>query len=464
MQKSAPEASIAGRIGFTSAAMLIMGSMIGSGIFKVSAGMAGSLHRADTLLLNWALAGFITILAALSYGELAAMMPRAGGQYVYLRRCYSPLTGFLFGWSTFGVIQTGTIAAVAVVFAEYAALLIPGMDGMVLFYIGPYALTATKILALSVIWLLTVTNFAPVERGALVQNLFTTIKLLSLLALIAAALIFGPGGAGNVSHFSADAGIISGSPVSFTVFMAALTGSLFSMDAWNNITYTAGEIKQPQRNIPRALITGTGIVILLYLLINVAYIYILPMSEIAASPDGRVAAHFMKALMGQSGVVIITIFVLISTFGCLNGIILSGARVYYAMAREGAFLPAAGKLNKSAVPANSLMMQGAWAGVLALSGSYDQLLNYIMFVVIAFYALTIGGLFILRLREPGEARPYRALGYPVLPALYILLATAFCISLFMNNTQDVLYGVGIVLLGIPVFYLLKMRAAPAGQK
>jgi APA family basic amino acid/polyamine antiporter len=440
-------------LGLTDCAMLIMGSMIGSGIFITSAGIARDVKTPGMLLMSWAVAGVITVLGALSYGELAAAMPKAGGQYIYLKEAYSRLVAFLYGWTLFAVIQTGTIAAVGVAFAKFTGIFLPSVSATnILLDAGIFKISSQQLLAIGVILLLTLSNFRAVKTGAFIQNLFTFTKIAALLGMIAAGFIFGFSGKGDWGHFTPSfPAIISLSTIG--IFGAAMVGSLFSADAWNNITFTAGEVERPQRNLPLALIIGTGTVLSIYFLANVMYLYVLPIDKIQGAEQDRVATLIMKTILGTSGSYIMAAMIMVSTFGCLNGIILTGARVYYAMARDRLFFPAAAKLNKNEVPANSLLFQALWACGLTLTGSYGNLLDYVMFAVILFYILTVGGLFILRVKRPEMERPYKAIGYPIVPALYIVLASYFCITLLIYKPAYSYPGLAIVLSGIPIYYI-----------
>lgn len=437
---------------------VIIGSMIGSGIFIVSAEIARQVQTPGMLLLAWIISGIITVLGALSYGELAAMMPKAGGQYIYLKESLGPLYGFLYGWSLFGVIQTGTIAAVAMAFAKFTGVFFSSINADPLLSLGIVTINTQQLLAVLLIVFLTVYNYRGVKAGAIMQNIFTVSKILALIALIVLGLYFGFSGAGNWSNFSpAFPDVITITTIG--VFGAAMTGSLFSADAWNNITYTAGEVKDPQRNLPLSLFIGTSTVILLYLLANVAYLYVLPIEAIKTAENDRVATLLMQTILGENGKIFMAVMVMISTFGCLNGVIFTAARVYYAMAKDGVFFKKAAVLNKNNVPANSLTMQCVWASLLCFSGTYGQLLNYIMFVVMVFYVLTITGLFVLRVKKPNMERPYKAFGYPLLPAIYVLLALAVSVVMMIYQTGDSLKGLVIVLLGIPVYFTLRKNTA-----
>lgn len=473
--------------------MIVMGSMIGSGIFIVTASVAKQVGSPAFIMLTWILTGILTIVAAVSYGELAGMMPRAGGQYVYLREAYGGLVGFLFGWTTFLVIETGLIAAVSIAFAKFAAVLFPIFNEQnILMHIGDYTFTTTQLLALGVIVLLTFINIQGVKTGKSVQNIFTVTKVGALLGLIIVGIIVGWGSeawALNKSIFwqpfkqNLVKGIVEIPPLSnFTLISAlglAMIGPIFSSSAWNTITYTAGEIQNPQRNIPLSLFLGTLGVSLLYWLANGVYLMLLPtvgtptgvdaMSRgIAWAANERVGTAAAEVIFGSAGAIIMAIFIMISTFGCVNGILMSGARVYYAMAQDGLFFKKATDLNSKGVPAIALIIQGVWACLLCVSGKYSDLLKYVTFATLLFYILTIGGIFILRKKLPHAERPYKAFGYPLIPALYILIASALCLNLLVFETTISLFGVlvkpswvglGIVLLGVPVYYGWKRKNA-----
>jgi len=474
-------------LGLYDSTMVVAGSMIGSGIFIVSAAMARQLGSPGWLLAAWIVTGVLTITAALSYGELAAMMPRAGGQYVYLREAYSPLWGFLYGWTLFLVIQTGTIAAVAVAFARFGGILVPWIaeDRYLIapLHLSPgYAvsLSTAQLVAVALIALLTWTNTRGLQYGKVVQNTFTTAKTGALLGLILVGVLLGWNAQAvgvNFGNFwqPRDVEPIAGSvsaATAYGVFIAlcvSQTGSLFSADAWNNITFTAGEVKDPRRNIPLSLACGTTIVIALYVLANVAYLVTLPLGAIQQAPADRVATSTLDAIFPGAGVALMAVAIMISTFGCNNGLILAGARAYYAMARDRLFFAGAGRLNAQRVPAWGLVLQGLWASVLVLPRTYDaatgrygnlygNLLDYVISAALLFYILTIAGVFRLRVVRPDAPRPYRAFGYPVLPALYILGATVILAVLLVYRPATTWPGFLIVLLGVPVF--LWMRRAP----
>ncbi len=434
---------------------IIMGSMIGSGIFIVSADIARQVQTPGMLLLAWGVTLVITILGALSYGELAAAMPKAGGQYVYIREAFGPLFGFLYGWTLFSVIQTGTIAAVGVAFAKFTGVFFPQISGTnILLDLGFVQITTQQTLAVIVIIFLSIYNFRHVKSGALLQNIFTITKIFALLLLIVLGLYFGMNGLGSTSNFEP----FFPSVITLTtigVFGAALTGSLFSADAWNNVTFTAGEVRNPQRNLPLSLIIGASTVLILYILTNVAYVYVLGVEKIATAENDRVGTLLMNTIMGDKGRYFMAAMIMISTFGCLNGIILSAARVYYAMAKDNLFFKKAGVLNKNGSPANSLLMQCIWSCLLCFSGTYNDLLAYIMFAVMLFYILTISGLFVLRVKMPSLERPYKVWGYPVVPALYILLAAAVAFNMFIYQSKQSINGLIIILIGVPVYFVLK---------
>jgi APA family basic amino acid/polyamine antiporter len=475
-------------LGLYDSTMVVAGSMIGSGIFIVSAGMARQLGSPGWLLVAWVVTGVLTIAAALSYGELAGMMPRAGGQYVYLREAYSPLWGFLYGWTLFMVIQTGTIAAVSVAFARFTGVLFPAIAEN-RYLIAPihistgYALSLStaQLLAVILIVLLTWTNTRGLDYGKIIQNTFTTAKTGALVALILLGLVVGwNAGAvsANFGQFWTPQGfepIAEGVAVTsaFGIFVAlcvAQTGSLFSADAWNNITFTAGEVKDPRRNIPLSLALGTIIVISLYLLANLAYLVTLPFDAIQQAPSDRVATSTLDAVFPGLGAALMAAAIMVSTFGCNNGLILAGARAYYAMARDGLFFRRAADLNAAKVPAWGLLLQGIWAAALVLPRTYDtatqqygnlygNLLDYVVSAALLFYVLTIGGVFRLRASRPDVERPYRAFGYPVIPALYIVGALTILGVLLLYRPATTWPGFVIVLLGIPVF--LAMRRPPS---
>jgi APA family basic amino acid/polyamine antiporter len=442
--------------------------MIGSGIFIVSADMTRNLGSAGWVLLAWLVAGVMTVMAALSYGELSAMMPNAGGQYVYIRRAYGQLTGFLYGWTVFMVIQTGVIAAVAMAFAKFSAVFFPGLgSGHILFSLGSFQVNHAQIFAIAAIFVLTLINTGGVEGGRWIQILFTTAKIAALLGLIVFGIRTGLENGlpdGNFNHLWEASRISDGAgmgsiPLSGMALISALglamVGSLFSSDAWNNVTFIAGEIRNPKRNLPLSLFLGTLIVTSLYLLANLAYFSLLPISEIQYADQDRVGTAAAAIIFGDTAVYLMAGLIMVSTFGCNNGCILAGGRLFYAMAQDNLFFKKAGSLNSSGVPAFALWIQCAWACVLCLSGRYGDLLEYTTFASLLFYIVTISGIFILRKKEPDTERPYKAFLYPWVPAVYILLAMAFCINLLATKPLYTFAGLGIVALGIPVYFIRK---------
>ncbi len=462
-------------LGLYDSTMVVIGSMIGSGIFIVSAEMARYIGSPGWLLAAWLFTGFLTVTGALSYGELASMMPRAGGQYVYLREAFSPLWGFLYGWTLFLVIQSGTIAAVAVGFARFLGVFLPRISESN-YVLAPvhvssgYALSLStaQIVAICLIALLTWTNTRGLEYGKIVQNTFTTTKIGALAGLIVLGLILGRNNTAVHANFGSDfwslhdltAGAL------FIAICVSQTGSLFSSDAWNNITFTAGEVKNPKRNVPLSLALGTGVVIALYLVANVAYLATLPFNAIANAPSDRVATATLEVIFPGKGGILMAAFIMVSTFGCANGLILAGARASYAMARDKLFFRQAYSLNKARVPAWALVLQGIWSAFLVLPRTYDvtkqtygnlysNLLDYVISAALIFYILTVAGIFRLRKTRPDAERPYRAFGYPVIPALYMIGAAAVLVVLFIYKPSSTWPGLVIVLIGLPVYWLFR---------
>lgn len=483
-------------LGLLDSTMIVAGSMIGSGIFIVSGGISKQVGAPGWLLVVWIVTGLLTIIGALSYGELAAMMPRAGGQYVYLREAFSPMWGFLYGWTLFLVIQTGTIAAVAVGFARYLGVLVPSV-GEEKYLIAPkhifgnYAisLSTAQLVGVLLIVLLTFMNTRGLKLGKLVQNTFTTAKLAALFGLILLGIFVGWNSGvvhanfGNLWTVRGSLEDLGGGLTAVTAFglfvgvCVAQTGSLFSADAWNNITFTAGEVKDPKRNIPLSLAFGTMIVIALYLLANVAYLTTLPFEKIQGAD--RVATDTMNVIFSGRGAIVMAVAIMISTFGCNNGLILAGARAYYAMARDGLFFKSSGRLNHKHVPAWSMVIQGVWAAVLVLPRTikhdtagnitgygnlYGNLLDYVISAALIFYILTIAGIFRLRQTRPNAERPYKAFGYPIVPILYIIGATVILIVLFVYQTATTWPGLIIVLTGIPVYFVWKKLGTPMAEE
>jgi len=498
-------------LGVLDATMVVAGSMIGSGIFIVSADITRHLGSAGWLLAAWVVSGLMTVAAALCYGELASMIPDAGGQYVYLREAYSPFWGFLYGWTLFLVIQTGTIAAVAVAFSRYLGVLVPAVSPTA--WIVPpinvsssYAvsLSSQQLVGILLLLLLTFTNMRGLALGKLIQNVFTSTKVASLALLVVVGIIAGANAGAVRANFAnlwhpvntatitpdlpflpvttATAGLYG----LIVAFCVAQVGSLFSADAWNNITFAAGEVREPRRTVPLAMAAGTAVVVVLYVLVTVAYLVILPLPAIAHAPDDRVATAALATIFGGAGAVIMAVAIVISTFGCSNGMILAGARVVWAMAHDGLFFRRSGALNRHHVPAVALLLQGVWASLLILprtrlhdaSGTplrdpatgleqygnvYSNLLDYVVFAVLIFYILTIAGLFVLRRKRPDAERPYRALGYPVVPIAYVLAAAIISVTLLVYKTQTTWPGLAIVLTGVPVYFAWRRFGGAAAR-
>ncbi len=493
-------------LGLFSSTALVAGSMIGSGIFLVDADIARTTNSPALVLGAWLITGILTVIGALSYGELAAMMPKAGGQYVYLRESLGPLWGFLYGWTLFLVIQTGTIAAVCVAFGKFLGVFFPSVSTTHWLWhiahvpaitIGPMVLgnmeigvNTANLAGIVIVFFLAIVNMFGVKLGALIQNVFTSAKALSLAALVLIALTIGRNATAMAANFGSgwsefwrnahwsdmhpvQVGV--GGPTVFVNLLVVLAvvqvGSLFSADAWNNITFTAGEVKNPRRNIPLSLILGTGFVVTVYFLATLGYLMVLPMHGdphgatimargIQFASEDRVATAALAAVFDSAGASLMAAAILVSTFGCANGLSLAGARVYYAMSQDGLFFKSVGQLNeKYKTPAVGLIVQACWTALLCVSGSYSQLLDYIIFAVLVFYILTIGGLFVLRFKRPVASRPYKALGYPVLPALYIVMASWICIVLLRYKPQYTWPGLVLVVLGIPVYFFWSRRSA-----
>ena len=448
------------------ATMIVAGSMIGSGIFIVSADITRNVGSAGWLVAVWLLTGFMTLTAALSYGELSAMFPKAGGQYVYLKESYNPLLGFLYGWSFFSVIQTGTIAAVGVAFSKFAGYFFPSLemtDANILFQLGFLKIYPAQVLSIVTIILLTYINTKGVQSGKIIQSTFTITKLASLFGLIGFGFLLASKASiwdanwANAWEMKTIASDNSTTPIFGVAILraiaASMVGSSFSSDAWNNVTFIAGEIKNPKRNIGLSLFLGTLIVTVIYISANLMYLSVLPLNEIANAPADRVAVAASNVIFGNIGTYVIAVMIMISTFGCNNGLILAGARVYYTMAQDGLFFKKAATLNKNAVPAWALWAQCIVASLLCLSGRYGDLLDMVSFIVVIFYILTIIGIFILRKKRPELDRPYKAFGYPVLPAIYILMGTCFCVLLIIYKPNFTWPGLIITLLGVPLYYL-----------
>lgn len=446
-------------LGLMDATTLVMGSMIGSGIFIVAADIGRQVNSPGLLILTWLVAAALTVTAALSYGELAAAMPQAGGQYVYLRESFGPLSGFLYGWTLFLVIQTGTIAAVAVAFAKFAGVFFPGVSaGNYLIGAGKAGVTTQQLLAIAVLVFLTWVNTRGLRAGAVVQNVFTFAKVASLLALVGFGLLLGRNHAAVAANFHDFWRNAGWNIHAVRLVGVAMVGALFSSDAWNNVTFTAAEVRNPQRNLPLSLGMGVGIVSALYIACNFVYLNVLPLEAIQKAPQDRVATAAAAVIFGPLAVKLMAAAIMVSTFGCLNGMILSGARVYYTMAHDNLFFRRAGVLDPvRRAPVFSLVIQCAWAILLTLSGQYNDLLDYVIFAVLLFYILTIAGIFVLRRTRPEMERPYRAIGYPVLPAAYILAASSIEILLLLYKPNYTFPGLAIVLLGVPVYYLWRKK-------
>ncbi len=459
---------------------IVAGAMIGSGIFIVSADIARNVGSPGWLMVVWLITGIITIIGAVSYGELASMMPHVGGQYVYLKEAYHPLVGFLFGWTTFLVVQCGSIAAVGVAFAKFTGVLIPWVsENNILVHLGPLRINSTMVVAITMISFLTWLNTRGIVTGKTVQNVFSSTKVIALIGFVVIGLFV----ANSISSFEInkevfwDAGQRGSDnqiiPLSGFALVAAigtaLVGSLFASDAWYNVTYISGEVINPKRNVPLSLFFGTLIVSVIYILVNFIYIKVLPLS---GSPDGpdvlsrgiqfatddRVATSAMFAILGDYAAIIMAVFIMVSTFGCNHGLILTGPRVYYAMAQDGLFFKKAGEINRFGVPGFAIAVQGIWAVLLCLSGTYSNLLDYVIFAVLIFFTLTISSIFILRVKRPDIPRPYKAFGYPVIPAVYILTTLTIMVILLIYKPKYTFPGLIIVLLGIPVYYLWKKHS------
>jgi basic amino acid/polyamine antiporter, APA family len=456
------------RLSLLDSTMIVAGSMIGSGIFIVSSEIVRNVGGAGFLISMWILTGIITVVAAVSYGELSAMYPKAGGMYVYLKEAYNPLIGFLYGWTLFTIIQTGTIAAVGVAFAKFTSYIIPAVgEENVLFSVGDFQLKASQLLSIGVIVLLTFINSRGVKNGAFIQTFLTIVKILSLAGLIICGFVWGADAEvwnanwqnpWNASLLSIKNETLISTPLSGLAFFGAIAismkGSLFSSDAWNSITFVAGEVKKPQRNIGLSLLLGTLIVTVIYILANLMYLAVIPLNNIAFAKSDRVGVVAAEYIFGPSGTIIIAVMIMISTFGCNNGLILSGARVYYTMAKDNLFFKKAGILNRFDVPGRSLWLQCIWTSLLCLTGKYNDLLAFVIFGVLIFYVLTIAGIYVLRKKRPDVPRPYKAFGYPVLPAIYILVASGLAVLLLIFERSYTLPGLGIILLGIPVYYFV----------
>lgn len=454
-------------VGLLDATMFVAGAMIGSGIFIVSADMVRNVGSAGWLVALWLITGIVTIIGALSYGELSGMFPKAGGQYTYIREAFGKRLGFLYGWSFFAVIQTGTIAAVGVAFSKFAAYLFPSLsESNFLLTLGSFQISAAQLVSIVLILLLSFINTKGVQRGKTIQTVITLAKIGSLIGLILFGFIYGAksdiwnANWKNAFHFGklSESGFsdYSGFAV-FGAFAAAMVGSLFSSDSWHSIAFIAGEVKRPERNIGLSLVLGTVIVTILYVLVNFVYLSALPLHDIAFAKNDRIAIDASYQLFGSTGTKIMAALIMVSTFGCVNGLIITGARVYHTMAEDGLFFKKIGILNKNGVPENGLWIQCFWACILCLSGHYGDLLDYVIFVVLLFYILTISGIYKLRKDKPEIPRPYKAFGYPILPMVYIIVASVICISLLFYKPTYTWPGLIIVLLGLPIYTYFKKK-------
>ncbi|MGE5488646.1 MAG: APC family permease [bacterium] len=446
-------------LGLLDATTLVIGSMIGSGIFIVAADIARQVQSPGLLILTWVITAALTMTAALSYGELAAAFPQAGGQYVYLREAFGPLSAFLYGWTLFLVIQTGTIAAVAVAFAKFAGVLVPWISTTN--KLLPF-ISTQQLVAIGVLVALTWVNTRGVKTGAAVQNVFTFAKVGALLGLVGLGLLLGRNPEAIAQNFGGFWDNADWSWTTIRILGVALVGALFSSDAWNNVTFTAGEIRNPRRNVPLALGIGVGTVSLIYLACNFVYLSVLPLAGIQNAAEDRVATAAASGILGPAGVQVMAVAIMVSTFGCLNGMILAGARVYYAMALDKLFFRQVAELDPvRRTPVASLGLQCVWACALTLSGTYSDLLDYVIFAVLLFYMMTIAGIFVLRRKRPELERPYRAAGYPVLPALYIAAAGVIEVLLLLYKPFYTWPGLILVLMGVPVYYIWRSRASAA---
>jgi len=463
-------------LGLLDATMVVAGSMIGSGIFIVGADITRNVGSAGWMIAVWLITGIMTIIAATSYGELSAMYPKAGGQYVYLKEAYNPLVGFLYGWSFFAVIQTGTIAAVGVAFAKFAGYFFPALNMQeqnILFTLGTVKIYPAQLVSIAVVFLLTQINTRGVKEGKIIQTTFTVSKLLALFGLILCGFLFvdqsywtenWATGMNSQKALIAEDGSITWEAIGGITLLgaiaASMVGSIFSSDSWNNVTFIAGEIKNPKRNIGLSLFLGTLIVTIIYIAANLMYLNVLPMAQIAKPEEDRLAVAAASVIFGSAGRAMIAVLIMVSTFGCINGLVMAGARVYYTMAQDGLFFKQAATLNKNAVPQWALWSQAVVAALLCLSGRYGELLDMVSFVVVIFYVLTIIGIFILRKKKPDMERPYKAFGYPVLPLIYVLMVSSFCILLVVFKPEYTWPGLIITLLGVPLYFF----AARSGKE
>ncbi len=446
-------------LGLLDATTIVIGSMIGSGIFIAPSLMAGYLETPGLLILLWLIGGVLTVFGGLSYAELAAAMPRAGGQYVFMREAYGPVWSFLYGWTLFLVIQTGFIAAVGVAFAKYLGVFIPAFsENNVILSIGTYTVNSAQIVAIASIIILSAVNIFGIRLGAIVQNVFTISKLAALALLIGLSFAIGSGAFSNFSPLLEPKIPEALQMTFFAAFAVAMSKALFAYDAWNSVTFTAEETKNPHKNLPRALVLGTAIVAVVYTLTNMAYVYIVPVEEMARVADNRIAAEAAQRVMGAGGLIFVTVAILISTFGCNNGLILSGPRVYYAMAKDNLFFEGVKKVHPEyRTPVTSLLYQCVWSCVLTLTGTYSDLLTYTTFASLLFNVMTVAGVFVLRKKAPKMERPYKVWGYPLVPSFYILVAVFFIVYIFVGDIRNSGLGLAIILSGIPVYFYWRKK-------
>ncbi|MFH2108424.1 MAG: amino acid permease [Chrysiogenia bacterium] len=465
MEKSEPKSGLMRRLGVLDASSIVIGSMIGSGIFIAPSLMAGFIQTPGLLILLWLTGGVLTVFAALSLGELAAAFPRAGGQYVFLKEAYSPLWGFLFGWTFFLVVQSGFIAAVAIAFAKYLGVFFPFLgEANKLFSIGvlgkTISLSTAQVASILCIMLLTTINIRGVRAGAALQNMFTIAKVAAMLLLVGAAFIFFRGNLKNFTPLLKPVLPAVGALPLFAALAVAMSKALFAYDSWNSVAFVAEEVRDPQKNIPRAMILGSGAVALIYTLTTMAFIYVIPVGQMALVSENRIGAAVAQAIMGQAGLVFITLAILVSTFGCVNGLILSGPRLYYAMARDGLFFKKNCRIHeKYKTPYMSLVYQGIWSCILVLSGTFNDLLTYTAFASLLFNAMTVIGLIKLRLQQPDLERPYRVSGYPLVPLLYVAIALFFIVYIIIGDPLNSCKGLFLILTGLPVYFYWRRKLA-----
>ncbi len=463
MADTGSASGLARRLGMLDASTIVIGSMIGSGIFIAPSLMAGFIQTPGLLILLWLIGGVLTVFGALSMGELAAAFPRAGGQYVFLRESFSPLWGFLFGWTFFLVVQSGFIAAVAIAFAKYLGVFLPFLgEARKLFSLnlfgGTFSLSTAQAVSILCIALLTAVNIRGVRAGAALQNAFTITKVAAMLLLVAAAFLFFKGSFRNFLPLLKPVLPAASTIPLFAALAVAMSKALFAYDSWNSVAFVAEEVCEPQKNIPRAMILGSGAVALIYTLTTMAFVYVIPIQRMAAVSENRIGAAVAQAIMGQAGLVFITLAILVSTFGCVNGLILSGPRLYFAMARDGMFFRKNGRIHERyRTPYVSLLYQGAWSCLLVLSGTFNDLLTYTAFASLLFNAVTVIGLVKLRLQKPELERPYRVSGYPLVPLLYVAIALFFIVYIIIGDPLNSGKGLFLILTGVPVYSYWKRK-------